>query len=134
VYNSNKLAIKEGLYDPGMGVSPNRRDGVCVSCGQVGMKCSGHAGHIELLLPVYNPIIIDMLLKLLRMNCFNCHRFRIKKSIKEDFEVIFGLVKIGLVNEAKYFWENDVERWEKKIKRLEREKIKDDEREKELKK
>jgi DNA-directed RNA polymerase I subunit RPA1 len=120
--------MREGLYDPALGVSPNKRDAVCVTCGHLGMKCSGHPGHIELLVPVYNPIIIDVLLKLLRMNCFTCHRFRIKSRIKEDFEVIFTLIKVGLINEAKYFWSNDVEVWEKKIKKLEKEKIKDDEK------
>ncbi len=85
VYNSNKLPMKQGLYDPALGVSPNDRDVVCVTCGHEGMKCSGHPGHVELLLPVYNPMIIDVLLKLLRMNCFNCHRFRIKSIIKEEF-------------------------------------------------
>ena len=119
--------MKQGLYDPALGVSPNERDTVCVTCGHVGIKCSGHPGHIELLLPVYNPMIIDVLLKLLRMNCFHCHRFRIKGFIKEQFQVILTLVKCGLINEAKYFWESDASVWERKIKKINQEKTPDNE-------
>ena len=104
VYDSNKEPNKGGLYDPALGVSPNDRDSICVTCGHAGMKCSGHAGHIELIVPAYNPMIIDVLLKLLRMTCFECHQFRIKQVIKEDFQVILLLIKHGLINEATIFW------------------------------
>lgn len=29
----------------------------CATCGQRGNKCSGHFGHVELSLPVYNPLV-----------------------------------------------------------------------------
>ena len=38
----------------------------CVTCGQEGLSCPGHIGHIELILPVYNPFLMDILLKLLK--------------------------------------------------------------------
>lgn len=34
---STKLANKNGLYDPLLGVSPNDRDTVCPTCGHVGL-------------------------------------------------------------------------------------------------
>ena len=71
-----------------MGVSPNDKTAECPTCGQVGMNCSGHPGYIELLVPVYNPLVIDVLLKLLRMTCLKCHHLRIKPRIKEDYIVV----------------------------------------------
>lgn len=68
------------------------------------------------------------------MNCFNCHRFRIKGFIKEEFQVILTLVKCGLINEAKYFWETDASVWERKIKKIQQEKTPDNEEAKKDKK
>lgn len=94
VYDKNtKLPNKNGLYDPKLGVSPNDRDAVCQTCGHVGLECSGHPGHIDLILPTYNPLIIDTLMKILKMNCFDCHRFRIKPKIKEDYRIILLLLR-----------------------------------------
>lgn len=63
-----------------MGVSPYDKFTRCETCGSEGLDCPGknismkillisslgHMGHVELLLPVYNPFMIDKLLKLLR--------------------------------------------------------------------
>lgn len=88
VYDQEKKPQKGGLYDPLLGVSPNDRDAVCPTCGHKGLECSGHPGHIELIVPAYNPLIVDVLLKLLRMTCLYCHRFRIREKIKEDYIVL----------------------------------------------
>ena len=37
-------------------------------------------GHIELLLPVYNPINFQTLFNILRNKCWSCHKFRIHKD------------------------------------------------------
>ena len=63
-----------------MGVSPYDKFAKCVTCGQEGLTCPGHMGHIELLLPVYNPFLMDKIHKLLRSKCFTCHRLRIAEE------------------------------------------------------
>ena len=68
-------------------------------------------------------MIIDVLLKLLRMTCLECHHFRIKPIVKEDFQVILLLVKHGLVNEATTFWETDSTTENRKLKKLEKAKF-----------
>jgi DNA-directed RNA polymerase I subunit RPA1 len=55
-----------GLYDPAMGVQPHDRGSRCVTCGQESFECTGHIGHVELLLPVYNPFLVNKLIVLLR--------------------------------------------------------------------
>jgi hypothetical protein len=47
--------VPGGLYDPAMGpLTPGER---CVTCGLSGAACAGHFGHIELAVPVYNPLV-----------------------------------------------------------------------------
>nr|XP_043635531.1 DNA-directed RNA polymerase I subunit 1 [Erigeron canadensis] len=63
-----------GLYDPLLGPMDERAP--CKSCGQKSYECPGHCGHIDLVSPVYNPLLFDMLFNLLRRTCFFCHHFR----------------------------------------------------------
>uniref|UniRef100_UPI00358E2EE4 DNA-directed RNA polymerase I subunit RPA1 n=1 Tax=Myxine glutinosa TaxID=7769 RepID=UPI00358E2EE4 len=61
-----------GLYDLSLG-PPGPQD-VCTTCCQRLGHCPGHPGHIELPLPVYNPLFFNNLYKLLRGSCLSCHR------------------------------------------------------------
>ena len=97
--------MKGGLYDPSLGVSPNDRDAVCATCGHKGLNCSGHPGHIELVVPAYNPLIMDVLLKLLKMTCLHCHRFRIRQKIKEDYQVLLELIRRDQISQAYEYYE-----------------------------
>lgn len=47
-----------GLYDLALG-PPDSRE-VCATCMQNFSNCPGHFGHIELPLPVYNPLFFDV--------------------------------------------------------------------------
>lgn len=47
-----------GLYDLALGPSDNKE--VCSSCMQDYNNCPGHFGHVELPLPVYNPLFFDV--------------------------------------------------------------------------
>ncbi len=58
--------LPNGLYDPALGVSPYEKFSRCTTCGQEGLNCPGHLGHIQLILPVYNPFLMDKLHKLLQ--------------------------------------------------------------------
>jgi DNA-directed RNA polymerase I subunit RPA1 len=96
-------AIKGGLYDPALGVQPHDRGSRCVTCGQESFNCTGHLGHIELLLPVYNPFLVNKLLSLLRSKCFFCHRLRITKERKKQYRMMFKMLRLGLLTEMKEF-------------------------------
>lgn len=93
VYDTDKKPNRNSLYDPLLGVSPNDRETTCETCGHVGLDCSGHPGHIELITPVYNPLVIDVLLRILKMTCLSCYRFRIRHRIKEDYAVMLQLLQ-----------------------------------------
>ena len=51
--------IRGGLYDPLMG--PFERDR-CETCNQYDIHCPGHLGHIELDVPVFNPVLFQFTL------------------------------------------------------------------------
>jgi len=45
---------------------------VCATCGSGPDACTGHYGHIKLARPVYNPLFVGNVLKILRTVCFWC--------------------------------------------------------------
>ena len=70
-----------GLYDPKMGPIPGIGGGSpqqqsCPTCGRLVHDCTGHCGHIELVLPIYHPILLTDLLVLTQCICRNCFRFK----------------------------------------------------------
>uniref|UniRef100_A0A3P8TDS0 DNA-directed RNA polymerase subunit n=1 Tax=Amphiprion percula TaxID=161767 RepID=A0A3P8TDS0_AMPPE len=59
------------LYDLALGPADNKE--VCSTCCQDFNNCPGHLGHVELPLPVYNPLFFDKLYLLIRGSCLACH-------------------------------------------------------------
>ena len=115
-FDVNKQPQNDGLYDPAMGVSPNDRFAVCVTCGQVGLECSGHFGHLELILPVYNPLVMDKLLQLLKLKCQGCHKFRMASYTISEYENVLLLLKKGALLESSQLVETL--RLERKLQRI----------------
>ncbi|KAL2501697.1 nuclear RNA polymerase A1 [Forsythia ovata] len=74
--------ITGGLYDPAMG--PLDENFACKSCGQRSYHCPGHCGHIDLVSPVYNPLLFNMLHNLLNKTCFHCFHFRSSRGEVEN--------------------------------------------------
>ncbi|XP_057705889.1 DNA-directed RNA polymerase I subunit RPA1 isoform X1 [Corythoichthys intestinalis] len=58
------------LYDLALGPADNKE--ACSTCCQDFNNCPGHLGHIELPLPVYNPLFFDKLYLLIRGSCLVC--------------------------------------------------------------
>ncbi|KAH9256840.1 hypothetical protein BASA81_004953 [Batrachochytrium salamandrivorans] len=100
-FDSLGHASPNGLYDARMG--PTDFDqGLCPTCGNNFSACPGHAGHIELKLPVYHPMLFPQLHKVLNALCFSCHRFRTRDQLEsEEFRVRMELLNCGLVRESK---------------------------------
>ncbi|XP_047441523.1 DNA-directed RNA polymerase I subunit RPA1 isoform X2 [Mugil cephalus] len=59
------------LYDLALGPADSKE--VCSTCSQDFNNCPGHLGHVELPLPVYNPLFFDKLYLLIRGSCLTCH-------------------------------------------------------------
>lgn len=91
--------LKEGLYDPRMGLSPYERNTRCVTCGQDSEGCPGHIGHMELVVPVYNVFLVSYLHKILRTKCLFCHKLKASETRTKHYRVMFSLLKFGMPDE-----------------------------------
>lgn len=99
-YDALGTALPAGLYDPLLGPTDNNGSAPCLTCGQLYNNCPGHWGHIELCVPVYQPLTFSTLLNLLRMKCFNCHNLRLDRHRCKIFVCKFYLIDTGRVKEA----------------------------------
>ncbi|XP_038906281.1 DNA-directed RNA polymerase I subunit 1 [Benincasa hispida] len=91
--------VSGGLYDPAMGSLDETT--LCKSCGQRPFYCPGHCGHIDLVSPVYNPLLFIILHNLLQCTCFSCHHFRAGANQVEKCKTLLELILNGQVVEAK---------------------------------
>ncbi|XP_071116955.1 DNA-directed RNA polymerase I subunit RPA1-like [Haliotis cracherodii] len=85
-----------GLHDPCLG--PNHRTEVCTTCGLSHVFCPGHMGHIQLPLPVFNPIYFGTLFKLLKGTCFDCHKLMVDSFYCKVFIHQMALLNRGEVS------------------------------------
>jgi len=66
--------IPNAVYDPRFGAT---KESLCGTCHMKYRVCPGHFGHIDLPLPVYHPMTVDLFYRLLRLSCLTCKRFKI---------------------------------------------------------
>jgi DNA-directed RNA polymerase I subunit RPA1 len=106
VFDQLDQPVPNGLYDRAMG--PTSQFENCQTCGLPESECLGHMGHITLSLEVYHPLLFDVLFKLLRSKCFNCHKLRIKSIHLIHFQAIFYLLKAGMVEKARECFDDSI--------------------------
>ncbi|KAH0972017.1 hypothetical protein GBA52_024173 [Prunus armeniaca] len=99
--DSTHTPVNGGLYDKAMGPLGDERGQLCQTCGQTEYTCSGHCGHIDLVLPAYNPLLFNILHKLLQRTCFFCYHFRTSRQHVEKHVSQLKLIMKGDVLGAK---------------------------------
>lgn len=72
----------------------------CTTCRQNSWSCTGHPGHIELPVRVYNVTFFDQLYRLLRAQCVYCHRFQMARVQINAYVCKLRLLQYGLVDEV----------------------------------
>ncbi|CAN6457611.1 unnamed protein product [Victoria cruziana] len=92
--------VSGGLFDPAMGPWKDE-PASCKTCGEPPLHCPGHCGHINLVLPVYNPLLFKTLRKLLRLTCFFCNHLMINKERVKIFTTKLELIMKGDVLHAR---------------------------------
>lgn len=103
-FDSLNHPVVNGLYDPALG--PVEKNGRCSTCGLGSAQCPGHFGHIDLCLPVYNPLTFAQLFQLLRLTCLYCHKLRMSGIRSALYWGKLKLLQAGLLMEAM-----DLEQW-----------------------
>ncbi|XP_011494628.1 PREDICTED: DNA-directed RNA polymerase I subunit RPA1 [Ceratosolen solmsi marchali] len=84
-----------GLYDPCLGPTFDFLD-PCRTCGGNVSKCPGHFGHIELPMPVVNPLFYKALRTLLKLSCLSCFTLQIPPCAKLLLAAKLRLIHDGL--------------------------------------
>ncbi|QDZ25257.1 subunit A of DNA-directed RNA polymerase I [Chloropicon primus] len=75
--------IPSGLYDTRMG--PADIGGVCTTCRLPHSSCPGHFGHIELCLPLYNPLFLKFTVQLLSLTCHKCFSLKASDKVVREY-------------------------------------------------
>ncbi|KAJ5833901.1 DNA-directed RNA polymerase I subunit [Penicillium riverlandense] len=88
--------VPGGLYDPALGAWG---DHVCSTCRLNSWSCTGHPGHIELPVPVYNVTFFDQIYRLIRAQCVYCHRLQMSRAQVNLYTCKFRLLQYGLVDD-----------------------------------
>lgn len=83
-FNALDHPLKDGLYDLVMGPSGTATE-ACETCKQTVRNCCGHFGHINLPLPVVNPLFHKEVFTLLKMSCFACYKLVIQPDLRNLF-------------------------------------------------
>ncbi|KAJ3524126.1 hypothetical protein NM208_g12176 [Fusarium decemcellulare] len=89
--------VPGGLYDPALG---SWGDSPCTTCNLNQSTCPGHAGHIQLPVPVYHPVFLDQAYRLLRATCVYCKGFRLPRKDLHKYVCQLKLLQHGLIQEA----------------------------------
>lgn len=97
VFDNLGHPINGGLYDLSLGAFLRN---VCTTCGLDEKFCPGHLGHIELPVPVYNPMFFNQLYIFLRSACLYCHKFKLNQLEVHNFECKLHLIQYGLLLEC----------------------------------
>ncbi|KAK6463825.1 alpha subunit of RNA polymerase I [Scheffersomyces coipomensis] len=97
VFDNLGHPINSGLYDLALGAFLRN---VCTTCGLDEKFCPGHLGHIELPVPVYNPLFFSQLYIFLRASCLYCHKFKLNAVEVHRFKCKLRLIQYGLLLEC----------------------------------
>lgn len=97
VFDNLGHPVSGGLYDPALGAFLKN---ICSTCGLGDIYCPGHQGHIELPVPVYNPLFFNQLYLFLRISCLYCNHFKLHSNEVHKFECKLKLLQYGLILEA----------------------------------
>eukprot|EP00548_Thalassiothrix_antarctica_P002369 CAMPEP_0194143518 /NCGR_PEP_ID=MMETSP0152-20130528/12684_1 /TAXON_ID=1049557 /ORGANISM="Thalassiothrix antarctica, Strain L6-D1" /LENGTH=1793 /DNA_ID=CAMNT_0038842973 /DNA_START=122 /DNA_END=5503 /DNA_ORIENTATION=+ len=99
-FNHLQNPLPGGLYDPRMGPFEKFDRLGCVTCGRQYVNCPGHTGVIELCVPVYHTLLFPTLVKLLKLKCWACHKFKISDIELQTYRTKLLLLSEGRLQEA----------------------------------
>lgn len=97
VFDNLGHPVNNGLYDLALGAFLRN---MCATCGLNDLFCPGHQGHVELPVPVYNPLYMNQLFLYLRSSCLYCHHFRLNALEVHKYKCKLRLIQYGLLLES----------------------------------
>lgn len=91
--------VTGGLYDTAMGPMTENSD-PCKTCLKNVYGCPGHIGHIELPVPVTNPLFHKPVSVFMRLACLHCYRLQLPPVFKWQIVAQLQLAEAGFITEA----------------------------------
>ena len=79
-------AVKNGLFDPRMGVIDNNK--ICSTCEQKNTFCPNHFGHINMAVPVFYVQFFEYVRKILKCVCWRCSKIMLDLESPEALAII----------------------------------------------
>mmetsp|Transcript_37593 Transcript_37593/g.94248 ORF Transcript_37593/g.94248 Transcript_37593/m.94248 type:complete len:396 (+) Transcript_37593:960-2147(+) len=122
-FDKNGVSITGGLCDLRMGVNSKKDE--CISCTGNYLSCPGHFGHIDLVIPIKNPMLKNLFTNILKVKCNYCNLFRIsnwrtklfffkflhldlvflfKEKLKKKFQVFRKFLDLQKNSKKFFFW------------------------------
>lgn len=97
VFDNLGHPVNNGLYDLALGAFLRN---LCTTCGLDEKFCPGHQGHIELPVPVFNPLFFNQLYMFLRCSCLYCHHLKLNEMEVHKYICKLRLIQYGLLLEC----------------------------------
>ncbi|MES1918394.1 60S acidic ribosomal protein P1, partial [Bonamia ostreae] len=103
IRNFDKMGeqVENGLYDPSLG--PLSDFALCKTCKQRINHCPGHLGHIELKFMLYNPVLFNGLIRMLKLACLYCNKWRVGNDEIKTFYNKMEMIEKGELLKAQYY-------------------------------
>ena len=98
-YDSFNNAVPGGLYSPEMGPATQGASS-CSTCSLNFRDCPGHMGSVRLTVPVFQTQLFLEMYKLLRLQCYHCHRLKQDRLSVNTLELQLKLIEAGLTLDA----------------------------------
>jgi DNA-directed RNA polymerase I subunit RPA1 len=98
-YDSLNNAVPAGLYSPEMGPATQGASS-CSTCSLNFRDCPGHMGSVRLTVPVFQTQLFLEMYKLLRLQCYHCHRLKQDRLTVNTLELQLKLIEAGLTLDA----------------------------------
>ena len=87
-------SLKWGLCDLRLGTLSKYEN--CISCGGSYSICPGHFGHIELAIPIINPLTNNIFYSILNSKCWYCNYFKIASWKVKLFYIKLLILDLGI--------------------------------------
>lgn len=97
VFDNLGHPVNNGLYDLAMGAFLRN---LCTTCGLDEKFCPGHMGHIDLPVPVFNPLFFNQMYIFLRSSCLYCHHWKLNEMEIHKYTCKLRLIQYGLLLEC----------------------------------
>jgi DNA-directed RNA polymerase I subunit RPA1 len=86
--------VKWGLCDLKLGTLSKYEN--CISCGGNYSNCPGHFGHIDLSIPIINPLTKNIFYSIINSKCWYCNYFKIASWKLKLFYIKLLMLDLGL--------------------------------------